>query len=257
MCVFARRSVATILSVLLLPAAAFAQAAITGVVRDTSGAVLPGVTVEAASPVLIERTRSVVSDDTGQYRIVDLRPGTYSVTAELPGFKKSTLTGILLQVGDARTLNMILEAGNVSENVTVVAEAPLMDLTTAKIGAVVESRQILELPLLGRNAMSLFYLQAGTNPLDAAASSQQQRGGVDGLAPSHRQFHSNQLGRADATPEVTETLRARFLDGMSFEDLVEQVRQTSIDAFEHDEIPFESLVAELSPRPDVPATIRK
>ena len=76
--IFARRSVAALLVVLLLPAAAFAQAAITGVVRDTSGAVLPGVTVEAASPVLIERTRSVVSDDTGQYRIVDLRPGTYA-----------------------------------------------------------------------------------------------------------------------------------------------------------------------------------
>ena len=76
MCIFARRSVAALLAVLLLPAAAFAQAAITGVVRDTSGAVLPGVTVEAASPVLIERTRSVVSDDTGQYRIVDLRPGS-------------------------------------------------------------------------------------------------------------------------------------------------------------------------------------
>ena len=78
MCICARRSVAAALFVtLLLPAAAYAQAAITGVVRDTSGAVLPGVTVEAASPVLIERTRSVVSDDTGQYRIVDLRPGTY------------------------------------------------------------------------------------------------------------------------------------------------------------------------------------
>src|ERR1044071_1651439 len=86
MCIFARRSVAVLLVVLFLPAAAFAQAAITGVVRDTSGAVLPGVTVEAASPVLIERTRSVVSDDTGQYRIVALPPGTYSVTFTLTGF---------------------------------------------------------------------------------------------------------------------------------------------------------------------------
>ena len=63
------------LGLLFLPTTAFAQAAITGVVRDTSGAVLPGVTVEAASPVLIEKVRSVISDDTGQYRIVDLRPG--------------------------------------------------------------------------------------------------------------------------------------------------------------------------------------
>ena len=69
-----------------LPAAAHAQASITGVVRDTSGAVLPGVTVEAASPALIEKVRSVVTDGTGQYRIENLRPGTYTVTFTLAGF---------------------------------------------------------------------------------------------------------------------------------------------------------------------------
>ena len=74
------RYLLVVLVLLLTPSAAFAQAAITGVVKDTSGAVLPGVTVEAASPVLIEKTRSVVTDATGQYRVVDLRPGTYTVT---------------------------------------------------------------------------------------------------------------------------------------------------------------------------------
>ena len=73
---FAWRSAAVVLALLLLPAAAYAQAAITGVVKDASGGVLPGVTVEAASPVLIEKVRSAVTDGTGQYRIVDLRPGT-------------------------------------------------------------------------------------------------------------------------------------------------------------------------------------
>ena len=72
--------------VLSVPAAARAQGTITGVVRDTSGAVLPGVTVEAASPALIEKVRSAVTDGTGQYRIVDLRPGTYEVTFTLTGF---------------------------------------------------------------------------------------------------------------------------------------------------------------------------
>ena len=62
-----------------LPATAFAQASITGVVRDPSGAVLPGVTVEASSPALIEKSRSAVTDSSGQYRIIDLLPGTYSV----------------------------------------------------------------------------------------------------------------------------------------------------------------------------------
>ena len=65
---------------LAAPAIAHAQASVAGVVRDTSGAVLPGVTVEAASPVLIEKTRAVVTDSSGQYRIIDLRPGTYTVT---------------------------------------------------------------------------------------------------------------------------------------------------------------------------------
>jgi hypothetical protein len=82
---------------LTLPAAvAQAQSTIAGVVKDTSGAVLPGVTVEAASPALIEKVRSVVSDATGQYRIVDLRPGTYSVTFTLPGFSTVKREGIEL-----------------------------------------------------------------------------------------------------------------------------------------------------------------
>src|SRR6185436_7630015 len=73
-------------SLLMLPAVVWAQATITGTAKDTSGAVLPGVTVEATSPALIERVRSVVTDSTGQYRIVDLRSGTYIVTFTLPGF---------------------------------------------------------------------------------------------------------------------------------------------------------------------------
>ena len=78
---------AALACVVLLPAVARAQSAIVGVVKDTSGAVLPGVTVEAASDALIEKTRSVVSDGNGQYRIVDLRPGSYSVTCSLEGFQ--------------------------------------------------------------------------------------------------------------------------------------------------------------------------
>src|SRR5262245_60289641 len=70
----------------LLPTRLLAQAALTGAVRDASGAVLPGVTVEASSPALIEKTRTAVTDSTGQYRIIDLRPGIYSVKASLPGF---------------------------------------------------------------------------------------------------------------------------------------------------------------------------
>ena len=83
-------------SFLLLPTAAWAQSSITGVVRDTSGAVLPGVTVEAASPALIERVRSTVTDAQGRYRIIDLRPGTYTVTFALTGFTTSRREGLEL-----------------------------------------------------------------------------------------------------------------------------------------------------------------
>src|SRR5919197_4383200 len=81
---------------LFLPLAAYAQASITGVVRDTSGAVLPGVTVEAASPALIEKVRAVVTDAAGQYRVENLRPGTYSITLSLPGFSTVKREGIEL-----------------------------------------------------------------------------------------------------------------------------------------------------------------
>ena len=84
-----------IIGLLLLPATARAQV-ITGVVRDASGAVLPGVTVEASSPVLIEKTRTVVTDGTGQYRIIDLRPGTYELNVTLPGFTTVKRGGIEL-----------------------------------------------------------------------------------------------------------------------------------------------------------------
>ena len=77
--------------------AAFAQASITGVVRDSSGAVLPGVTVETSSPALIEKARTVVTDGTGQYRIVDLRPGVYTVTFSLSGFNTFVRDGIALE----------------------------------------------------------------------------------------------------------------------------------------------------------------
>ena len=80
------KAIALTLSLLLIPASVFAQASIVGTVKDTSGAVLPGVAVEASSPVLIEKTRSVVTSGTGQYAIENLRPGLYTVTFELAGF---------------------------------------------------------------------------------------------------------------------------------------------------------------------------
>src|SRR5438445_8448986 len=101
-----------VLSVLLLlPSTAYAQAAITGVVKDASGGVLPGATVEAASPVLIEKIRAVVTDDTGQYRVVNLRPGTYSLTFSLPGFSTVKRDGVELTGNFVATVNADLKVG--------------------------------------------------------------------------------------------------------------------------------------------------
>jgi len=113
------------------PATADAQSAITGVVRDTSGAVLPGVTVEAASDALIERGRSVVSDGQGVYRIVDLRPGVYSVTFTLTGFNTFKREGIDLPSEFTATVNAEMRLGTVEETITVTGESPVVDTTTA------------------------------------------------------------------------------------------------------------------------------
>src|SRR5437870_1458204 len=110
--------------VLTVPAALFAQASITGVARDSSGAVLPGVTVEASSPALIEKTRTVVTDGTGQYRIENLRPGVYSVTFALSGFTTVKREGIELAGAFVASVNVEMRIGALAETFTVTGETP-------------------------------------------------------------------------------------------------------------------------------------
>src|ERR1700684_874889 len=96
---------------LLIPAAAHAQSGIAGVVKDTTGAIMPGVTVDASSPALIEGTRTVVTDGAGLYKIVDLRPGTYSVTFTLTGFNVVKREGIEIPDNFTATINAELKVG--------------------------------------------------------------------------------------------------------------------------------------------------
>src|SRR5262249_44962501 len=120
-----------LVAVVLLPAAAYAQASIAGVVRDTSGAVLPGVTVEASSPVLIEKVRTATSDGSGQYRVENLRPGIYTVKFTLVGFSTVSREGVELSGSATTSVNADLKVGSVAETVTVTGESPVIDLRSA------------------------------------------------------------------------------------------------------------------------------
>jgi hypothetical protein len=115
------------LALVLLPGVAHAQQ-IAGVVRDASGAVLPGVTVEAASPALIERVRTAVTDGSGQYRLDNLTAGTYAVTYTLPGFSTVKRDSVQLQTGVTLTLNADMRVGGLQETITVTGETPVVDV---------------------------------------------------------------------------------------------------------------------------------
>ena len=116
---------------LLMPGTALAQSAIAGVVKDTTGAVLPGVTVEASSPALIEKVRTTATDENGQYRVIDLRPGTYTVTFTLAGFSTIVRAGIVLETNFTAPINVEMRIGSVAENITVTGETPVVDVQTS------------------------------------------------------------------------------------------------------------------------------
>lgn len=168
-----------------VPALLLAQAVsarLEGVVQDPSKGVIPGVEVVATHETTGISHRAL-SDEAGRYLFANVPPGPYKVTAELRGFKKVVRTGIQLQIGDARTLDLALETGEISETVTVSGEGSLVNTTTTRMGSVVSDRQAQDLPLNGRNPMMLVYLQAGTSPFDRVYPTQQQVGVVDGLDP--------------------------------------------------------------------------
>ncbi len=136
----------TLVAALLLPATAFAQASLTGAVRDASGGVLPGVTVEAASPALIEKVRTAVTDGSGQYRIVDLQPGTYSLTVTLPGFVTVKRENIQLTGSQTLTIPVEMRVGGVEETITVTGETPVVDVQNATKQLVMSDELISTIP---------------------------------------------------------------------------------------------------------------
>jgi hypothetical protein len=149
-------------TLVVLPSNAFAQAAIAGVVKDSTGAALPGVTVEASSPALIERVRSAITDGAGQYRIIDLSPGTYDVTFTITGFKPIRRAGIILEGNFTAPVNVELEVGNLNETVTVTGESPVVDVVSNRTTVVVNREMLDAIPTGTRSLQARAYLIPGT-----------------------------------------------------------------------------------------------
>jgi hypothetical protein len=153
----------------LLPSLAQAQTSITGTIRDASGAVLPGVTIEVASPVLIEKVRSTVSDGTGQYRLTELLPGTYSITFTLPGFATVKRDGVEVTGAGVMTINQDLKVGDLQETITVTGETPIVDVQSTRRQQVITDETINALPATrGYNALVFLVpsVTGGSNQID-------------------------------------------------------------------------------------------
>jgi len=185
------RGLLVLASIVFIPSLTYAQASIAGIVKDASGAVLPGVTVEASSPVLIERTRSVVTDGTGQFKIVDLRPGTYTVTFALPGFSTVKREGVELSGAFTATVNADLRVGAVEETITVSGATPIVDIQSTTRQQVLDHAIIDAVPT-GRNIQNLGVILAGvtiSGGLTLNGVGTQDVGGSSGNAVSQLASH--------------------------------------------------------------------
>ncbi|MBI3939454.1 MAG: TonB-dependent receptor [Acidobacteria bacterium] len=136
-------------------------ATFSGTVHDPSGAVLPGVSITVEGTET-GRSQESVSDDQGRYRIAGLPAGSYRVTASLPGFKKAVREGIQLAVAQEVSIDLSLQVGEIAEQVTVQGEAPLVDTTVSSVSGVINTKQMTELPLNGRDFTQLSLLETGT-----------------------------------------------------------------------------------------------
>lgn len=174
------------LLVLAVPAALgqAVSARLVGTVQDATKYRIAAATVEVRN----EETGVIAQIRTnaqGEYTFPHLIPGRYAVFAAAPDFAGAEIKNYVLEIGDAKTLDIVLAPQTAVQTVQVIESAPTIDTGSTQVGAVVENRQAVDLPLNGRDAMTLFYLQAGTNPLDnqQSSGSQQQVGAVDGLPP--------------------------------------------------------------------------
>lgn len=155
------RKLLPILALLAIPLAAQVPTAVlTGVVKDSSGAVVPNCKV-AAINVGTSLSREAVTDESGTYRIAPLNPGVYRVEAEAGGFKKSTMNNVVLEVGSQVRADVELQVGEVSQAIEIESRAALVNTENNQIGGVINQSRVVSLPLNGRNFMELTTLTAG------------------------------------------------------------------------------------------------
>ena len=174
-------------ALLFVPAGAWAQGGasggIGGVVKDTTGAVLPGVTVEAASPVLIEKVRTVVTDPQGNYKIVDLRPGAYIVTFTLAGFSTIKREGIELTTGFTAAVNAEMKVGTLDETITVSGASPVVDVQNVLAQTVLRREVLDQTPtgkaLPGFAALTLGMKTGGTSAVGTDVGGTFGEGSID------------------------------------------------------------------------------
>ena len=216
-------------SLLVGPATAWAQsastAALAGIARDTTGAVLPGVTVEAASPALIEKVRVVTTDDQGNYKIFDLRPGKYTVTFTLPGFSTFKREDLELTTGFTATVNAEMRIGSLEETVTVTGASPVVDVQNVRQQAVFR-KDIQEALPLGRNLAQWATIIPGATLNNASFQD------VGGLSTKSSRMLMHGIG---------DTSMGRMIDGMSYSsDASSGGSAFSIDAGALEEVTFQT-----------------
>jgi hypothetical protein len=226
-------------SLLLLPGAAWAQSATTGsiagVVKDTTSAVLPGVTVEAASPALIEKVRTVVTDDQGNYKIVDLRPGAYAVTFTLPGFSPVKREGIELTTGFTATVNAELKVGTLAETVTVMSASPVVDIQNVRSQNVLSRAELDSVPT-ARNFSGFATLTLGATMADPGRTNRDVAGSAGegyfalALHGSRVDGHTTLDGVPRHPVLGTGALRRYFMNEMAVQEVVVETSGMSAES---------------------------
>jgi hypothetical protein len=224
--------VLTLLALSLLPIRSWAQSAsgtIAGIARDTSGAVIPGVTVEASSPALIEKVRSVVTDSQGLYRIVDLRPGTYEVTFTLPGFATFKRDGIVLTTGFTAQVNAEMKVGTLEETITVSGEASVVDIQNVRQQTTIARETLDAIPTTKRIGQYASIIPGATytNPTFQDVGGNQGEGGQFGV---HGQRGADLSTNVDGMNQNQQALGVFSFNSQSFQEVVVETGGMSAEA---------------------------